>query len=291
MDGWMDGGNTVFLLRGAPPLILFLVGAVLSFMIQGPRLVGGRGQDEAAVTSPLLVSQRTSNQTCMRRWWGGGPATFSCPTLRLCTLLHSLRKKRSTSRAALPSELGELKVAALWSEEQSYIIYNISPTRHRLNKHPSFNAKLGETPSTLVQRRTFAWSFYKKPAYIFSLNSLFILASVFCSTALFHITEWRGKRYSFSTVGVQTQSCHLRNLLTTHLQDQILWGETTPNDSVYWKWGMFFFFNVPGKLLKRGTDLEFGLFCWEALHNFFVKTKNELHFRLKGMILYLFLDL
>lgn len=42
---WMDGGNTVFLLRGAPSLILFLVGAVLSFMIQGPRLLGGRGGD------------------------------------------------------------------------------------------------------------------------------------------------------------------------------------------------------------------------------------------------------
>lgn len=114
LNGWMDGGNTVFLLRGAPTLILFLVGAVLSFMIQGPRLLCGLGRDEAAVTSPPNVKSNM-HETVM----GGWPGNFLLPR---SPSLHSPSlswKTRSTNRAAAPSELGELKVEALWSEEQS----------------------------------------------------------------------------------------------------------------------------------------------------------------------------
>lgn len=99
-NGWMDRGNILFLLCGLRLSYCSWWGRV-SFMIQGPQPLDGWEQDMAIVTSPALVSQRTSNQTCMRRWqgWAGN---FSLHSLHSVSLSCLTKKKKALKRLHLP---------------------------------------------------------------------------------------------------------------------------------------------------------------------------------------------
>lgn len=154
MDGWMEG-HCVPPARCSNTHIVPGGGRVVIYDSRAPasrRRGTGRGRCDVPAARFSENVKSNMHETVM----GGWSSNFLLPR---SPSLHSPSlswKTRSTNRAASPSELGELKVATLWGEEQSYIIYNISTTRHHLNKYPSFNANLGETPSTPVQRRTFA---------------------------------------------------------------------------------------------------------------------------------------
>lgn len=99
-NGWMDRGNILFLLCGLRLSYCSWWGRV-SFMIQRPQPLDGWEQDMAIVTSPALVSQRTSNQTCMRRWQGWAGNFFSTLCALRFTIL-SQKKKKALRRLRLP---------------------------------------------------------------------------------------------------------------------------------------------------------------------------------------------
>lgn len=101
-NGWMDRGNILFLLCGLRLSYCSWWGRV-SFMIQGPQPLDGWEQDMAIVTSPALVSQRTSNQTCMRRWqgWAGNFSPHSLHSVSL-SCLRKKKKKEALRSLRLP---------------------------------------------------------------------------------------------------------------------------------------------------------------------------------------------
>lgn len=109
-NGWMDRGNILFLLCGLSYCSRW---GRVSFMIQGPQSLDGWEQDMAIVTSPALVSQRTSNQTCMRRWQGWA-SNFSLHSPFLHSVsLSCLWKKKKHLEDCISPMLGELKVEVM----------------------------------------------------------------------------------------------------------------------------------------------------------------------------------
>lgn len=120
-NGWMDRGNILFLLCGLGLSYCSRWGRV-SFMIQGPQPLDGWEQDMAIVTPPALVSQRTSNQTCMRRWQGRAgnfsPLALSASALCFHSLVSEKKKKKHLEEDCVSLVLGELKVEATALQKQ-----------------------------------------------------------------------------------------------------------------------------------------------------------------------------
>lgn len=85
MDGWIEGTFCSSCAGSDSHIVPGEAGCHLWF--KGPQPLDGWEQDMAIVMSPALVPQRTSNQTCMRRWQGG-PATslLTLPSLHSVSL-------------------------------------------------------------------------------------------------------------------------------------------------------------------------------------------------------------